>query len=41
MLVGGVFNAINPSVYNSRDTPVPAKQAYHQKDLQDWHAFPA
>jgi len=35
-LVGGVFNAINPSVHEARDHPVPAKQAYMQKDLQDW-----
>jgi 2-hydroxychromene-2-carboxylate isomerase len=35
-LVGGVFNTINPSVYNTRDAPVPAKQAYSKKDLQDW-----
>jgi 2-hydroxychromene-2-carboxylate isomerase len=35
-LVGGVFNAVNPSVYNSRDTPVPAKSAYSRKDQQDW-----
>jgi 2-hydroxychromene-2-carboxylate isomerase len=36
ILVGGVFNAINPSVHASRDHPVPAKQAYMKKDLQDW-----
>ncbi len=35
-LVGGVFNAVNPTVYNSRDTPVPAKAAYSKKDQQDW-----
>jgi 2-hydroxychromene-2-carboxylate isomerase len=35
-LVGGVFNAVNPSVYNSRDAPVPAKAAYSKKDQQDW-----
>ncbi|HXZ00747.1 MAG TPA: 2-hydroxychromene-2-carboxylate isomerase [Stellaceae bacterium] len=35
-LVGGVFNTINPSVYASRDNPIPAKQAYMHKDLQDW-----
>jgi 2-hydroxychromene-2-carboxylate isomerase len=35
-LVGGVFNAINPSVYHSREHPVPAKQAYQRKDLADW-----
>jgi 2-hydroxychromene-2-carboxylate isomerase len=36
ILVGGVFNAINPSVYESRATPVPAKASYMLKDLQDW-----
>jgi 2-hydroxychromene-2-carboxylate isomerase len=35
-LVGGVFNAVNPSVYNSRDKPVAAKSAYGKKDQQDW-----
>ncbi|MEP4193907.1 MAG: DsbA family protein, partial [Sneathiella sp.] len=35
-LVGGVFNAVNPSVYNNRDNPVPAKQNYTKKDMQDW-----
>ena len=39
ILVGGVFNAVNPSVYNSRDEPVPAKQAYSKKDLQDWARY--
>ena len=36
ILVGGVFNTVNPSVYESRATPVPAKARYTQKDLQDW-----
>jgi 2-hydroxychromene-2-carboxylate isomerase len=36
ILVGGVFNAINPSVYHSREHPVPAKEAYAAKDMQDW-----
>jgi 2-hydroxychromene-2-carboxylate isomerase len=36
ILVGGVFNSVNPSVYAMRDNPVPAKWAYHSKDLQDW-----
>jgi len=36
ILVGGVFNAVNPSVYAAREQPVPAKQAYTRKDLQDW-----
>jgi len=38
ILVGGVFNAVNPSVYVNRDNPVPPKQAYAKKDLQDWAA---
>ncbi len=38
-LVGGVFNAVNPSVYNSRDAPVPAKAAYSKKDQQDWARY--
>ena len=36
ILVGGVFNAVNPSVYASRAQPVPAKARYMLKDLQDW-----
>ncbi|WP_088279818.1 2-hydroxychromene-2-carboxylate isomerase [Ideonella sp. A 288] len=36
VLVGGIFNAVNPSVYESRERGVPAKQAYHRKDLSDW-----
>lgn len=36
VLVGGIFNAVNPSVYESRAHGVPAKQAYHRKDLADW-----
>jgi len=36
ILVGGVFNAINPSVYQSREHPVPAKDQHMAKDLQDW-----
>jgi 2-hydroxychromene-2-carboxylate isomerase len=36
ILVGGVFNAVNPSVYAMRDNPVPAKMAYMLKDLKDW-----
>ena len=36
ILVGGIFNAINPSVYASRDRPVPEKARYMQKDLADW-----
>lgn len=36
ILVGGVFNAVNPSVYHSREHPVPAKVAYMAKDMRDW-----
>ncbi len=36
ILVGGVFNASNPSVYEQRSKPVPAKLRYHAKDLRDW-----
>lgn len=36
VLVGGIFNAVNPSVYEFRENGVPAKQAYMRKDLQDW-----
>lgn len=36
ILVGGVFNAVNPSVYASREAPVPAKRDYMLKDLKDW-----
>ena len=36
VLVGGIFNAVNPSVYEFRTRGVPAKQAYQLKDLQDW-----
>ncbi|MDE2363506.1 MAG: 2-hydroxychromene-2-carboxylate isomerase [Hyphomicrobiales bacterium] len=36
ILVGGIFNTINPSVYASREHPVPAKAAYMLKDLGDW-----
>ncbi|MBS0411736.1 MAG: 2-hydroxychromene-2-carboxylate isomerase [Proteobacteria bacterium] len=38
ILVGGIFNSVNPSVYESRRTPVPAKARYMLKDLQDWGA---
>ena len=36
ILVGGVFNTVNPSVYQSREAPIPAKARYSGKDLQDW-----
>ena len=36
ILVGGIFNSINPSVYESRKNPVKEKLNYSQKDLNDW-----
>jgi 2-hydroxychromene-2-carboxylate isomerase len=36
ILVGGVFNAVNPSVYEGRENPVKPKVRYYDKDLQDW-----
>lgn len=36
ILVGGIFNTVNPSVYASREQPVPVKAAYQLKDLRDW-----
>jgi 2-hydroxychromene-2-carboxylate isomerase len=36
ILVGGIFNTVNPSVYEARAHPVPAKARYMFKDLQDW-----
>ncbi len=35
-LVGGIFNTVNKTMYETRANPVPAKQAYTAKDLQDW-----
>lgn len=39
ILVGGVFNKVNPSVYENRAHPVPAKAQYYQKDLRDWARY--
>lgn len=39
MLVGGIFNSVNPSVYQAREQPVPAKMRYLAKDLRDWARF--
>src|SRR6202049_4379750 len=39
ILVGGVFNTVNPSVYESRERPVKVKARYYKKDLQDWANF--
>jgi 2-hydroxychromene-2-carboxylate isomerase len=39
ILVGGVFNTVNQSVYEQRANPVPAKAKYHAKDLMDWARY--
>jgi 2-hydroxychromene-2-carboxylate isomerase len=39
ILVGGLFNTVNPSVYESRANPVPVKAKYYVKDLRDWAKF--
>jgi 2-hydroxychromene-2-carboxylate isomerase len=39
ILVGGVFNAVNQTVYDNRSKPNPLKQAYMLKDLADWARF--
>ena len=36
ILVGGIFNTVNPSVYAQREKPVPLKARYMLKDLSDW-----
>lgn len=36
ILVGGIFNTVNPSVYASREKPVPLKARYMAKDIADW-----
>jgi len=39
ILVGGVFNAVNQTVYDSRAKPNPRKQAYMLADLAAWAKF--
>ena len=39
ILVGGVFNAVNPSVYEGRENPLPVKAKYYAKDLKDWSNY--
>jgi len=36
ILVGGVFNAVNETVYEQRANPHPTKGRYYIKDLRDW-----
>lgn len=39
VLVGGVFNSVNPAVYEERANPTPVKLRYYEKDLKDWARF--
>ena len=39
ILVGGVFNSVNETVYEQRANPHPVKGRYYSKDLQDWAQF--
>ena len=41
ILVGGIFNTINPSVYEARNNPNPVKEKinYYFEDLKDWSNF--
>jgi 2-hydroxychromene-2-carboxylate isomerase len=39
ILVGGVFNAVNQAVYDTRAHPVIPKARYYGKDLQDWARY--
>ncbi|HEX4534362.1 MAG TPA: 2-hydroxychromene-2-carboxylate isomerase [Rhizomicrobium sp.] len=39
ILVGGVFNAVNASVYQTRANPEARKASYYEKDLADWARF--
>jgi len=39
ILVGGVFNSVNETVYEQRANPVPIKLRYYGKDLRDWARY--
>lgn len=39
ILVGGVFNAVNQAVYESRANPSKPKARYYGKDMQDWARY--
>jgi 2-hydroxychromene-2-carboxylate isomerase len=39
ILVGGVFNAVNEAVYETRANPHPVKSRYYVKDLRDWARY--
>jgi 2-hydroxychromene-2-carboxylate isomerase len=36
ILVGGIFNTVNDTVYRGRENPNPRKLAYAAKDMADW-----
>lgn len=36
VLVGGIFNAVNMELYETRANPHPVKGRYYVKDLKDW-----
>ena len=39
ILVGGILNTVNPSVYEARERPVAIKARYMLKDVHDWARF--
>jgi 2-hydroxychromene-2-carboxylate isomerase len=39
ILVGGVFNSVNQTVYEQRANPVAIKLRYYGKDLRDWARY--
>ena len=39
ILVGGIFNEVNQTVYEARANPHPVKGRYYVKDLRDWARF--
>ncbi len=39
ILVGGIFNTVNKTVYEAREKPHPIKSRYYAKDLKDWARF--
>jgi 2-hydroxychromene-2-carboxylate isomerase len=39
ILVGGIFNEVNKSVYEARANPHPVKGRYYVKDLRDWARY--
>lgn len=39
ILVGGVFNSVNTSIYEQRANPDPMKLRHYAKDLADWARY--